>query len=727
VNAGYLIIRVILDGGAAGGIAPGGEFEPGTGGRPEGTIGPIGPMIPGGGRGVPGITSQPGPGVGPMPGPGVGGAMMPAGPAKHDPRRSLVVVVPVEENLSIASPFYRGPFMPNTNPSWKPKLHFSHRGQKFVTNLFTDNTTIQWYEQLISTPHALKSRATEIRDRHYNWTKNKTNPQTLFNILVSALEAGMVDEAVAYADELLALAAAKPDGLAPEIAAFAKAYKGMQKGLKAQPNGTVAAETWKARLDAQNVHTQGHYSVISWDASAAEVQRRAVMLEENFRGFFLWHATRGIELQVPETPLLAVLHKSGGNVLGLARAIDVPARLPSDGFYSVEHDILVLSPERLDEVGQTFVRQAQQIYQAGASRTALLEGKGPPIDVNGIKGKTKEDVARMQTIALVDRLVEDNATVATISREGSLQLLYATGRLPRYVELPEWTNHGVANFHTRPKDPAFITNAEGKTSIAVATATGYGGPNYTLQRYFREDYKELLDTLDRKARDGDRAALLKNILTDAYFRGLRDPKDAADPDPVKPTAKGISVTGAGPMSGMVQPPPGPGPMGYGMGQAPGPGGPRGMIPGTGQPGMDVLQPGVQVEEDPATVLRKKRDKLAIKAHATSWALYYYLAKARPTELRTFLDELAALPRDLPLDGDTVLTVFCRSFRTDPSKESLAKFANDWLEYIRTVPPAYVDIPLVDPPPATTSPTGPLGPMGPMGPGPMGIPGRGGPG
>ena len=103
----------------------------------------------------------------------------------------------------------------------------------------------------------------------------------------------------------------------------------------------------------------------------------------------------------------------------------------------------------------------------------------------------------------------------------------------------------------------------------------------------------------------------------------------------------------------------------------------------------------------------------IKAQATSWALYYFLAKDHPTELRKFLDALATLPRDLPLDGDTVLATFCKSFNLDGNKESLTKFANEWLDYIRTVPPAAVvpDIPLADPKPNT----GPGG-MGPSFPG-----------
>jgi hypothetical protein len=105
----------------------------------------------------------------------------------------------------------------------------------------------------------------------------------------------------------------------------------------------------------------------------------------------------------------------------------------------------------------------------------------------------------------------------------------------------------------------------------------------------------------------------------------------------------------------------------------------------------------------------------VKAQASAWALYYYLAKDRPAELRAFQAELAALPRDLPLDSDTVTAAFCRAFNLDGSNQAYAKFADAWLEYIRTVPPAGIDIPLMDPKPAGTgmpmpSPEGGIPPM-----------------
>ena len=149
-----------------------------------------------------------------------------------------------------------------------------------------------------------------------------------------------------------------------------------------------------------------------------------------------------------------------------------------------------------------------------------------------------------------------------------------------------------------------------------------------------------------------------------------------------------------------------GPPGGAGGSSLGP--PRGGGLGTGIPGGLMGPPGMgqktesEEEEDPATILRKKRDKLSIKAQATAWALYYYLAKDQPDKLNRFINELSALPRDLPLDGDTVLNVFCRSMGIENNKESLTRFANAWLDYIGSVPPASFDVALVEPKPSANA-------------------------
>jgi hypothetical protein len=736
VNAGYLIIRVLLDSGSSGATTtpgtPGGPMSGGQMPRP-----PMGPM--GSGYGPPG-GFRPGMGDGPpMP---MGGT--PSDTAPHltktgDPSRSLVIVIPVEQDLTIGSPFYPGPLNQHTNPSWKPKYHITHRGLKITTNLFTDSSTVQWYESLIQSPAYRRTRVMDVHDKHARWAKTKTDSKLLFDIIVSALDIGMINDAMTYADELLAAAGEKNDGLAPEVSDFARAYGAMQKGIKGTPDKRSKADVWQAKLSATNIFASDHYALLYWDAGNAEVERRASMLEENFRAFFLSYALRGVELPIPDAPLVAVLAKRAVDVLPLARALDVPTPLVADGFYSPEYELLVLSPERLDDLGQSFMRQTQQMYNEGVSRDTLLAGKGPKIHFEGKRDENKpnevvkkpDEVAWMQTIALVERFVDEDSALCATSREGSRQLLHATKQLPRYVILPEWLANGSVNYFTRPKDPAFVTDAKGNWMVTVAPTTGYGGPNYVLQRYFR-------DLLDKKELNSDRAELLKNVLTDAYFLGLRDPKEANDPDPAKEDTTGIALNsggstgpmgtgpigggpiGGGPLGGSGKPPLGGGgkPLG-GVGLPGQPMGPPGSATGAFNPGMGTP---VTQSEDPIAKLRKQRERLGIKAQATSWALYYYLAKDRPNELRKLMSELSVLPRDLPLDSAVVVASFSRAFALDGTKESFQKFADKWLAYMATVPAEGIDIPLVDPKPPTPSTSGnPAGGSGPPG---MGKPGSG---
>ncbi|WP_439627589.1 hypothetical protein [Gemmata sp.] len=722
VHAGYLIIRIVLEG--SGGAEQPGGVPGGPGPAPGGVRPPFG-----GGDGGPGGRPPIGfgqpygigqPPIGPGGAPG-GVPAVNAGPI--DAGRSVVVVLPVEEDLTKAAPFYPRNANTHYNPLWQPKLHTTLHGEKIVTNLFTDGTMIQWYTTFKETPGLRKTHATDLRERHARWVKaGKTDLKAALALVVEALSSGAAGDAQTYADDLLAAADGKKDGAPPEVAAFLKAYAAVQPGLKAGATKRAASEFWQSKLEAGTVTPSPHFAILSWDATEEEVSRRRSLLEENFKAFFLWHATRGIELKVPDAPLLVALPKQGRDVNALARALDAPPRLLADGFYSAEYGLLVLSPERLDAVGQTFAAQARATYREGVNQKGLLAGRGPDVDITGQRGMRPDDVARMQTVALVERVADEQAATAAISREGTLQLLYATNQLPQFVALPQWVTTGAANFFARPRDPFFYADKDGKWWMNVSPAPGYGVPNYVLQRQLRFHYAPLIDfRRDAKEQQAERVALLKNVLSDAYFHGLRDPKEVSDPDPVKQDKSGVGLNsggGTGQPGGQPSGPgvgPGPGvrpPFGAGQPPIATPGGPG--VPGV--PG--VIDPNAP-KDDTIALLRKKREALTEKGQATAWALYYYLAKDRRDELQKFVGELAALPRDLPLDGDTVLNAFCRSLGVANTPEGLAKFTDSWFEYIKTVPPVGLDIPLVEAKPPT-----PMNPMNPMGVPPMGFPPKG---
>jgi hypothetical protein len=298
--------------------------------------------------------------------------------------------------------------------------------------------------------------------------------------------------------------------------------------------------------------------------------------------------------------------------------------------------------------------------------------------------------------------------------------MFATGVLPRHVTLPNWLSIGAANAFTRPRGPAFITQGEDdKPYMSVALANGFGTPNYVLHRYFIE----MGDRYHKELND-DPVKMLENVLTDAYFSGIKngdDPDPAAPKKPKKPAPAGNS-TAPGPGGSPTYPglsPKMPGPGGRpGMGGMVRPGAGIGpMMPGVGGSNPYASATITTDEEDPAVTLRRKRARLSIKANATAWALYYYLSNARPDELKAYLAELNKLPRDLPIDGRTSREAFVRAFGlatktggpADPAR--MKQLAKDWLAYIATVPPAGFDIPIEipEPPKGNNTPGGPMSP------------------
>jgi hypothetical protein len=705
--AGYIILRVVLDG--AGAPAGGGD----SGGT--GTIGPMGPMGgrptgPMGPMGPPSSSSGP---TGPM-GPTGGASGAPA--SEHDFTRSVVVVIPLETELLEVPLDPKKPFNTDRNPRYV-KFTVPLHGTVLRANLFFDSTQIQFYTELLKVPGAKKTRLTQMRDKYALWTKDKKDPQLLYEALLLALESGHIREtvtppgqtpkdAVTFATELLAVATENKLALSRDAQAFVTAWGAVSKRVLGPATVPGDGPDWQAKLDAKANRTEGHYSLVSWDSSDAEIRRRSRQLNDHFIAFYLLHATRGVALPVPAKPLVAVLPEQSASVPKMRTVLDV---LPGtgDAFYAPEHNVLLLAPERSDDVGRTFIRQNQQAFAKGLNRDAVLAGVLPDkLDANGRDGAAKpDDYARAGTLSLIEKLMAEEAEVAAISREGSRQLLFATGGLPAHVTLPEWFANGSVNYFARPRGPLFVkVGDDDKPFMSVAMSTGYGVPNYLLQRALRDldEHKEL---------NADRAKVLENVLTDAYFSGV---KDALDPDPAPPKKKVVPKGPVGPMGPM-----GPlGPLGPGGRDGEGP-----LFPGGTQPGG--AQSGGTGTEDAAVAARKARERLELKAQATAWSLYYFLARAKPAELKAYLAELNKLPRDLPIDGKTSFAAFVRAFNlssapdgpADPAR--MKKLATEWFDYVTTIPAAYFDVPLVMPePPKPGTGTGPMGPglPGPMGPG-----------
>ena len=692
-NAGYIVIRVKLSGGD-GPTPPGGGFPmPPGGGFPMPPRGGGFPMPPGGGFPMP-----PGGGF-PMPPGGPGGFAPPGGapggtPAATADERSVFAVIPYKE-LTQKVVYAGKAINEQTNPK---HVWASHEYGK--TLLFDDGSNVQVYR----IPGTVEQ---DIKKKHTDWAKDR-KLESLLEIVKYALSTDHVELAVAYSNELEKLYDPQKNTTAT-VTQFVKAYQEIKPKLEDALAMPTAAEDWKKRLKAVGIAEDKHYALLHFgeqSVSSETTNRRLTELERNFKAFYLWHATQGKALKFPDKRLVVVLANRPSDVDDLRPKLD---GLPviSDAFYSPAHNLVVLSPTRLDEAGKTFAEIAKAKYQDGWNRDELLKGKSPLV-----KGGNFNDLYRTMTYALVDRALEEETAHAAITREGTRQLYSALGILPQHVVLPKWIESGVGSLLQKPKDSGVVKVTGGKNGVAVGLWAGYGSPNYVQLREWR-------DLWAKKELSAPPKDLLTNVLTDRYFDAVRTGVD------IDPAPAGAAPAG----NGGFAPPPGGGDTNLirnrddrdaqGPGGRPGQGGipgPGGFGPG-GFPGAGGA-PGGTIETVPDKAAIKA--KLESKAQATSWALIYFLSKTNTTKLHDFFADLDKLPRDMRLDNKVVIEIFAKKFNL-MNAESTAiddvafnEFAEKWVRSTNAEQPNWYPLALTATSPANPGQVGPGGFPGPGG-------------
>src|SRR5207244_97163 len=105
----------------------------------------------------------------------------------------------------------------------------------------------------------------------------------------------------------------------------------------------------------------------------------------------------------------------------------------------------------------------------------------------------------LQTLVLVEKAAQTEAERATISHAATRQLLFATGLLPRHVDVPEWIQYGLSSFFETP---------------AGAFYPGVGLPSWTNLLKFK-----YYNAKKRLRPSGD---VLLRVVADKYFRTAAD-------------------------------------------------------------------------------------------------------------------------------------------------------------------------------------------------------------
>jgi hypothetical protein len=430
-----------------------------------------------------------------------------------------------------------------------------------------------------------------------------------------ALSRGLVKQFTEIMDEL-----AKEDAKHPVVVAYRKVQADMdRKDLKDEG---VAA--WAQRLPGFNIRQSAHYTLFydSPKKEPAEVRSRLDRLEDNYRKFFYWFALRGKALPVPSTRLLAVL-VDGEETFERQHAIFDKMPLVADGFYARRDNIAVFSAVRLDEPFDALTHMTDPLWQTYDADT-LLKGEG------WRKDKQWQETARAQTLTLLTKALEEESEIATVSHEGTRQLVAATGLLPRGVQAPEWIQFGMASFFETPKG-------------AYWPGTGAPSWTYLTNHLIAKNAKKLDRPVDA----------LKAVITDKDFRNP-PLKDQQSPLAPAPTDRGAAQPG--------QPVP----------AAP------------GQPGLPAAREEKKEKEPSFTKARTMAWALTYYlAHKRLNGLlrYYQELAALPRDLEFDEDVLLnvfARAFDL-LDGNQI------------NENKLASFATDWRRFIDQTPLEVMDV------------------------------------
>jgi hypothetical protein len=311
----------------------------------------------------------------------------------------------------------------------------------------------------------------------------------LLDLAEWALQHGLLDKMREVMNEM-----AKQDPKHKAVTDFRK----IQSALERKPSRVDPVVNMKDKLGIFKAINSDHYVLLTDALNDADSQRRLKRLEDNFYGFFYWFALRGEVLPVPDYRLVAILEDKPQQFEHLHEKIFDNIPMVNDGFYARRENLAVFSTHRLDPGYRGLATVYSTLERSlNTVRSDLLHGEDPG------KKYPMNEVAKAQTYALLLQALEEESEIATVSHEGTRQLIAALGLLPRNVEAPQWIDFGTASFFETPKGSFW---------------TGVGGPS---ERYLT-NFKIWQAT---NKLDVPPAEALKKVVTDDYFRKVDGSKN----------------------------------------------------------------------------------------------------------------------------------------------------------------------------------------------------------
>jgi hypothetical protein len=287
-------------------------------------------------------------------------------------------------------------------------------------------------------------------------TEGKT-PAKLRALAEWALEHGMINAFLQTMDELK-----KEDPNHAAVKALDAVNADMKRRPSADdPSAVTLIEELKATKYRPLLSENGHY-VLYTDlqrldrTKEPEIRKWLERLETTYHSFFYWFALQGQALPVPPHRLVAVLVDSPADFEAKHQSFN-PGPMVADGFTVRRDNVAVFSARRLGEAYDKLEKHNLKEWgMLKVGRDELLRGvfSTPRRDL-----AQPQIVAKLQTLALLQKAMEEEAERSAASHEGTRQLLAATGLLPRSVVAAEWIHFGMASFFETPYEAYYTGTA----------------------------------------------------------------------------------------------------------------------------------------------------------------------------------------------------------------------------------------------------------------------------
>jgi hypothetical protein len=277
-----------------------------------------------------------------------------------------------------------------------------------------------------------------------------------------------------------------------------KNYLAIKEAINAPvKGGNELVDAWSPKLHGRFLKTSSeHYWLIhdsKFSSDSPEVKSRLESLEKNFKAFYYWFAMQGKILPMPEKRLIAVLTADKKDIEKAHQFFESDLMV-ADGFVASHANVAFFSLERLDAPAEALVQYNQEKWNH-YDRDKALKGDVKLKDSKTNKPPDREELSIVQTLALLQKALEEDGERATVSHEGTRQLIVAAGLAPSSVILPDWIQFGMGSFFETPKG---------------APWTSVGAPNW--------NYLPLYKKLETEKRLEKPIDALKKVITNEYWR-----------------------------------------------------------------------------------------------------------------------------------------------------------------------------------------------------------------